>query len=100
MDTEVAPCCTHPACILVAVNKAGLTIHTSHEHILPIKFMCQFYKQVFHCILVAVNKAGLTIHTSHEHILPIKFMCQFYKQVFHRQGLHNHQRLQKRSRST
>ena len=28
MDVEVTLRCTHPACVFVAVNKAGLTTHT------------------------------------------------------------------------
>ena len=42
VDAEVALCYTHPACVLVAVNQAGLTIHTRQKHMLPIKSMCQF----------------------------------------------------------
>ena len=48
VDAEVALCCTHPACVFVAVNKAGLTNHTCQKHVLPIKSMCQFCKQLYH----------------------------------------------------
>ena len=48
MDAEVALRSIHPACVFVAVNMAGLTNKTRQKHMLPIKFMYQFCKQVFH----------------------------------------------------
>ena len=35
VDAEVALRCTHPACVIFAVNKAGLTNHTHQKHMLP-----------------------------------------------------------------
>ena len=40
VDAEVTLRCTHPACVFVSVNKAGLTNHTRQKHILPLKSMC------------------------------------------------------------
>ena len=37
MDTEVTLHCTYPACVLVAVNKAGLTNHTRQKNKLLFK---------------------------------------------------------------
>ena len=34
MDTELALHCTHPACVFLAVNKAGLTNHINKKHML------------------------------------------------------------------
>ena len=48
VDAEVAPCCTHPSCVFVAVNKTDLTNRTRQKHMLPLMSMCQFCKQLFH----------------------------------------------------
>ena len=47
-DDEVTLCCTHPVCVLVTVDKAGLTNHTHQTHMLPLKSKCQFCKQLFY----------------------------------------------------
>ena len=47
VDAEVGLCCTHPACVFVVVNKAGLTNYTRQKHMLPLKFMCQFCNNYF-----------------------------------------------------
>ena len=58
VDVEVALHYTHPACVFVAVNKAGLTNHTCQKHMLPLKSMCQFCKQLSH-------QQGLHNHPRH-----------------------------------
>ena len=58
VDAEVALCCAHPAFIFVVVNKAGLTNHTHQKHMVPLKSMCQFCKQLFY-------QQGLHNHQRH-----------------------------------
>ena len=48
MDAEVALRHTHPACVFIVVNKAGLISHTCQKRMLPMKSMCHFSKQIFH----------------------------------------------------
>ena len=48
VDVEEALCCVHPSCVVMAVNKAGLTNLARQKLMLPHKSQCQFCRQSFH----------------------------------------------------
>ena len=77
MDVEVALGCTHPACVFIAVNKAGLTNHTCQKHMLPLKSMISSANNFFFIKRVFITPKNIATrdHMQHNFLASTPITC-------------------------